>query len=201
MLEGGGPFVANDDLDRRVLAAAGIDRVVVLPTADAYEEPQLLVEAAVRWGERIGVAVEALMVLTRSQADAAAAEVVDGAPAVVLVGDSSNHLRSALKGTPLFEAIERLHARGGTVIAVGASGAALCDPMTDQRGGGFALGLGLVHGLAIIPAVEAWPRHQLDRAHQLADTPVADLPTGSALVRTAAGWEIVGPAVVHGDLP
>jgi hypothetical protein len=35
----------------------------------------------------------------------------------------------------------------------------------------------------------------------LADTPVVDLPTGSALVRTDAGWEIVGDAVTHGDLP
>ena len=42
-LAGGGPFVANDDLDRRLLAAAGADRVVVLPTADAFEEPATLV--------------------------------------------------------------------------------------------------------------------------------------------------------------
>ena len=34
VLEGGGPFVANDDLDRRVLD--GHERVVVLPTADAF---------------------------------------------------------------------------------------------------------------------------------------------------------------------
>ena len=42
---------------------------------------------------------------------------------------------------------------------------------------------------------------QLERSHSLADTPVVDLPTGSALVRTDAGWEIVGDAVQHGDLP
>ena len=106
VLEGGGPFVANDDLDRRVLD--GHERVVVLPTADAFEGPQALVDAAVAWGERIGVAVEPLMVLTRPQADDEAAAVIDGATAVALVGDSAPHLRSVLKDTPVFAAIERL---------------------------------------------------------------------------------------------
>ena len=31
-LQGGGPFVANDELDARLLAAVGAEQVVVLPT-------------------------------------------------------------------------------------------------------------------------------------------------------------------------
>jgi cyanophycinase len=199
VLQGGKPFVVNDDLDRRVLA--GIERVVMLPTADAYEQPRALVDAAAAWGERIGVAVEPLMVLTRPEADEAAAAVVAGASAVFLAGDSANHLRSVLKDTPLYAAICDLVARDGTVMAAGASAAALCDPMTDQRGGGFALGLGLVPGVAVIPGCEAWPADQLQRAHSLANTPVVDLPTGTAVIRRPDGWEIVGDAVVHGELP
>ena len=34
-----GAFVDNDELDRRLLAEAAADRVVMLPTADAFEEP------------------------------------------------------------------------------------------------------------------------------------------------------------------
>jgi cyanophycinase len=199
VFQGGKPFVANDELDRQVLA--GVERIVMLPTADAYEQPQALVDAALEWGARVGVVVEPLMVLTRSQADDAAAAVVAAAPAVFLAGDSANHLRSVLKDTPLFAAISGVLDRGGTVIAAGASAAALCDPMTDQRGGGFALGLGLVPGVAVIPGGEAWPADQLQRAHSLANTPVVDLPTGSAVVRRAGGWEVVGDAVLHGDLP
>jgi cyanophycinase len=198
-LQGGGPFVANDEVDRRLLD--GIDRIVVLPTADAYEQPQLLVDAALAWGTRIGVVVEPLMVLTRDQADAAAAAVVAAAPAVFLAGDSASHLRSVLKDTPLFEAIVGVVARGGTLIASGASAAALCDPMSDQRGGGFALGLGLVSGMAVIPASESWPHEQLERAHGLATTPLADLPTGSALIRRDQTWELVGNVTLQGDLP
>ena len=198
-LQGGGPFVSNDELDRTLLS--GTDRIVVLPTADAFEQPHQLVASAEAWGERIGVGVDPLMVLTRSEADESAAAVVDAAQAVFLAGDSASHLRSVLKDTPLFAALEALVERGGTLIACGSSAAAVCDPMTDQRGGAFALGLGIVRGLAVVPASEQWPREQLERAHTLANTPLVDLPTGSAVVRRDDQWETIGEATVRGDLP
>jgi cyanophycinase len=199
VLQGGGPFVANDDLDRRVLD--GHERIVVLPTADAFEQPQDLVDAAVAWGERIGIAIDPLMVLTRPDATAEAAAVIDAATALAVVGDSGIHLRSVLKDTPVFAAIERLVERGGVVIAAGPSASALCDPMTDRRGGAFALGLGLLPGIALLTEIEAWSDDLLERARGLADVPEVDLRTGSALIRTAAGWEVVGDADVRGDLP
>ncbi len=202
VLQGGGPFVSNDELDRRLLSGSGVDRVVMLPTADAFEQPALLVQAAQAWGRRIGVAVEPLMVITRADAEQpSAAAALDEVQGVVLAGDSASHLRSVLKDTSLFAALVQLVERGGTLIACGPCAAALCDPMTDQRGGGFALGLGLVSGLAVIPGSEDWPREQIERAHTHANTPVVDLPTGSAIVRRDDTWEIVGDAIVHGELP
>jgi cyanophycinase-like exopeptidase len=201
-LQGGGPFVSNDALDRRLLSATGVERIVMLPTADAFEQPARLVAAAEAWGARIGVAVEPLMVMTRSDADGPGpAATVDAAQAVFLAGDSASHLRSVLKDTPLFVALAALLDRDGTLIACGPCAAALCDPMTDQRGGGFALGLGLVEGLAVIPGSEHWPREQLDRAHTHANTPLVDLPTGTAIVRRGDTWEVIGEATVHGELP
>ena len=201
-LAGGGPFTANDELDRRLVTAAGVDRVVVLPTADAFEEPATLIGAAMRWGERLDVLVEALMVMQRHDAeDEGAAEVVRTAQAVWLVGDSSMHLRSALKDTPVFAGLGDVLAAGGVVAAVGPSAAALCDPMLDQRGGAFTLGLGLVRGIAVIPGAEAWSEERRARTLSLADTPVVELPTGSALLRADDGWELVGSPVLHGDLP
>ena len=201
-LLGGGPFSDNDDLDRRLLADAGAERVVVLPTADAFEEPAKLIAAAMSWGERLDVVIEALMVLQRHDAeDAGAAGVVSRARAVYLVGDSSQHLRSALKGTPVFAALGEVLGGGGLVAAVGASAAALCDPMLDQRGGAFTLGLGLVPGLAVIPEAETESEERRQRTLSLATTPVVELPTGSALVRRRQDWELVGAPVVHGQLP
>ena len=94
-LIGGGEWLGGgEDFDRELLARVDHSEVVVLPTADAYEQPQVLVDAALAWGARIGVIVEPLMLLTRAQADDDAAAVIAAAPAVFLAGDSANHLRS-----------------------------------------------------------------------------------------------------------
>lgn len=199
---GGGPFVANDELDRALLAEVGVDRVVVLPTADAFEQPEVLVAASTAWAERLGVEVEALMVFHRQEADdEEAARVVSTARAVYLVGDSSMHLRSTLKDTAVWRAVEGVVAGGGLVVGVGSSAAALCDPMLDQRGGAFTLGLGLVSGVAVIPEVETWSEERLHRTRSLADTPLIELPTGSAAVRRDGDWTLHGEAVAQGTLP
>ena len=201
-LQGGGPFAANDDLDRRLLAAAGATRVVMLPTADAYEHPELLVAAALHWGERLDIEVEALMVMRRGEAmDEGAVGVVRGARAVYLVGDQPLHLRSVLKATPLWEAITEVLSSGGLVAATGGSADAMCDPMIDPRGGAFTLGLGLINGLALVTEAETWSTDRLHRTLKLANTPIVELPSGSALVLTADGWERVGELTVHGELP
>ncbi len=201
-LQGGGPFAANDALDRRVLTAAGATSAVVLPTADAFERPDRLVAAAMNWGERLDVEVEALMVMRRGEAmESGPSEVVRRARAVYLVGDQPLHLRSVLKGTPLWEAITEVMAEGGVVVATGGSAAAMCDPMVDPRGGAFTLGLGLVVGLALVTEAETWSSDRLHRTLKLANTPLVELPSGSALIRTEQGWEQIGDMTVHGELP
>jgi cyanophycinase len=202
-LVGGGPFRANDELDRRLLQTVEAGRVVVLPTADAFEEPAELVATAMSWGERLQVEVDALMVMQRhdAEADGAAAAVRD-ARAVYLVGDSSMHLRSVLKETSVFAALNDVLAGGGLLVAVGSCAAAVCDPMLDQRGGAFTLGLGLVRGIAVIPEAETWSEERLHRTLSLADTAVIELPTGSAVVGHDGEWELTGtpPPTVHGEL-
>ena len=201
-LLGGGPFVANDDLDRRLIAMSGATSVVVLPTADAFEHPGRLIDTARSWGERLGVAVDGRMVLRRADAnDAGHAAAVQGARMVYLSGDSPLHLRSVLKDTAVFDGLRAVIANGGVVAATGASAACLCDPMTDPRGGAFSLGLGLVDGLAILPESETWSPERLHRTLALANGfAVAVLATGSALLRTGSSWETVGEAEVHGEL-
>lgn len=200
-LLGGGPFVVNDELDARLLANAGADRVAILPTADAFEQPDQLVAAAMAWGERLGVVVEPLRVFQRHDAeDATMASAIDAISAVYLVGDSSQHLRSVLKDTLVLRAITGVIERGGLVAAVGPSAAALCDPMLDQRGGAFTLGLGLAPGMSVIPDAQSLSDEALQRTRSLADTPLVELPAGAAAVRRPAGWELVGDVVVHGTL-
>lgn len=201
-LQGGGPFTANDELDRRLLTEVGADRVVVLPTADAFEHPERLVTAAMNWGERLGVEVDALMVLRRGEAmEEGAARVIRGVRAVWFVGDQPLHLRSVVKDTPLMAAVVDLIAMGGVMTAVSGSAAAMCDPMVDPRGGAFTLGLGLIPGLALVTEAERWSPERLHRTRRLANTTFAVLRTGDALVRSGTSWERIGDPEVHGDLP
>jgi len=198
---GGGAFFGNDELDRRLLAEVGADRVVMLPTADAFEEPGALVSTAMTWAERLGIEIEALMVMQRHDAeDGGAAGVIDMASAVYLAGDSSMHLRSVLKDTAVFAALRRVLERGGLVVAIGPSAAALSDPMFDVRGGAFTLGLGLETGVAIIPESEKWSDEALARTRSLATTPIIELPTGAAAVSRRGTWELLGDAVASGEL-
>lgn len=201
-LMGGGAFTANDELDAQLLAAAGATKVAVLPTADAFEHPERLVAAAMNWGERLGVDIEALMVLRRVDAlDPAAAEPLRGVRAVYLVGDQPLHLRSVLKDTPLFAAISDVLASGALVAAVGGSAAALCDPMVDPRGGAFTIGLGMVQSLALATEAETWSPERLHRTRELANTTLAVLHTGDALISEQGAWRTAGRPEVFGDLP
>lgn len=206
-LQGGGPFADNDDLDRALLGEVGITdrsggKVVMLPTADAFERPERLANAATIWGERLGVDVESLMVLTRGGAsDPAAVAAVGAARAVYLAGDQPLHLRSVMKDTPLWAAVCEVVNRGGLVVGVGPCASALCDPMVDPRGGAFTIGLGLVGDLAFLSESDQLSAERMHRTLELADTTVVCAPVGSALVRRPDGWTSVGDLDIHGDLP
>ena len=177
-LLGGGPFVANDDLDRPLLGD-GRRR----PGRRAADRRRVrgagaLVAAAMSWAERLGVEIEALMVLQRRDAeDAGAAAVVGGcaggvprrrlvdAPAQRAEGHGGARCRSPACSRP-----------ADWWPRLGPSAAALCDPMLDQRGGAFTLGLGLVTGVAVVTGTETWSAERLHRARQLANTPLVELP-------------------------
>lgn len=205
-LQGGGPFEAHDDVDRELLQRRRATTVAVLPTADAMEDPELLVEAAAAWADRVGSpAIDAVIVLERRESTKDAAQRLCDADAVYVVGDSPLHLRSAIKDTPVMDAL-RQQSTGGLVVAVGASAAALCDPMTDPRGGAFTLGLGLVPGLALVTEAERWTEERLLRTRELAaemheSCCLAILPSTSALVLDDDGWNRRGDVELIGELP
>jgi cyanophycinase len=200
VLQGGGPFISNDELDARVLQGLS-GYVAVLPTAEAFENPAVLIATSVVWAQRMGVETKLCAVYTRADArEDGFAQIIRDAAAVYVVGDSPIHLRTTLQATVVYEAIEQ-QIESGIVVAVAGSAAALCDPMVDPRGGAFTLGLGLVEGIAVITESETWSHDRLQRSLQLANTTVVQLPTGSALLYNGGKWNVDGPAIIHGALP
>jgi cyanophycinase len=201
-LVGGGEFRLTADVDRELVDRAETNEVVVLPTAAAFEHPDHAIAAAMSWFEPMGLDTEARMVLTRRDAfDPQHVDAVSAGRFIYLVGGSPLHLRSVLKDTPVWEAIRSVLDRGGVVAASGSCAAAVCDPMTDPRGGAFTLGLGLVPSIAVVPEAELKSEDRLHRTLKLAiGFPVVVLPSGTALLRDDSGWTRIGDVEVHGTL-
>jgi cyanophycinase len=197
---GGGEWQEGCTFDAELLTASGGSEVVLLPTADAYEHPEVLVQTATSWFEGLGATVRALDVLRRP--DALVEEHVTAvreARFLYLSGDSPMHLRSVVKDTPLWDAVVDAW-QGGAVLAASAGAARLMgDPMVDPRGGAFTLGMGLVSNLAVIPHHDKWTG---DRAHRTlrlspAGVVVAGIDERTALIRDPDGsWRTEGAGEV-----
>ncbi len=203
-LVGGGEWDEGCTFDAGFLAESGSDQVLVLPTAAAYEHPERQVLRAGEWFGPLGGRVEGLMVLSRADAeDTGAAAVVRGARFVYLIGSSPMHLRSVLKHSAVWEALVEAWADGAVVVGSSGAAMALTDPMVDARGGGLTIGLGLVHGVAVVPHFgdvhEDGHGEKLHRSVQLAPTgtPLAGIPERTALIRAPGGaWRAEGAGAV-----
>jgi cyanophycinase len=194
-LVGGGEWSAGCGFDAELLAAVDADEVVVLPTAAAFENPHRYVERATSWFEALGATVRPLDVLQRAAAhDDANANAVRSARFLYLAGDSPMHLRSVLKDTPVWDALVAAWEDGAVVAGSGDAGSALLDPMFDPRGGAFAMGLGLLTKLALLPGAEADVAGHHRRTLELADPGLvlAAVPRGTALVAEGGTWRVTG---------
>ena len=193
---GGRPFSEGCTFDAGLLEHSGADEVLILPTAAAYEDPASLVESARRWFDSLGVPARGLDVLSRTDAlDGGNADAVRAASFVYLVGDNPMHLRSVFKDAPVWESLVEAWRGGSVLAAVGGASRVLCDPMVDPRGGAFAVGLGLMPGMALIPHQDHWSREKAQRTLELAasDLPVAAVDDATALVRDGDGsWRVEG---------
>jgi cyanophycinase len=196
-LVGGGEWRdGSEELDRALLEASDATELVVLPTAAAFEQPAKVAERAVDWFAKLGAKATPIMVLNRRDADNDAnVKAVKGAKFVYLADGSPLHLRSALKGSQLWDVIVGAYRAGGVLAASGAGATVICDPMVDPRGGAYTVGLGLVNGLAIFPYHGSTAEHLRDRSTELLprDAVLAGVDGGTALVRDREGnWRALG---------
>jgi cyanophycinase len=199
-LVGGGEWQEPCTFDRDLLAASGGKDVLVLPTAAAYEHPERSVDAAVTYFRRLGGRATGLMVLRRPDAeDGANAEAVRVARFIYLSGGSVLHLRSVLKDSRLWQALEGAW-QDGAVLAGSAAGAmVLGDPMVDPRGGALTVGLGLVEQLAVLPHADTWSAEKAHRTFSLAEggLRIAAIDSHTALIRDSDGsWRVAGAGKV-----
>jgi cyanophycinase len=199
-LVGGGEWSEGCVFDRELLDASGATEVLVLPTAAAYERPERAVETATRWFEAMGAKARGLMVLRRPDAEEEAnAAAVRDSRFIYLGGGSPLHLRSVLKDTAVWSALEEAWQGGATLAGSSAGAMVLGDPMVDPRGGAYTLGLGLVEQLAVIPHHDTWSTDKTHRTMELAPSGVAvvGIDERTAVIRDPAGhWRSAGVGTV-----
>jgi cyanophycinase len=199
-LVGGQEWQDGCSFDADLLEDSGGDEVLVLPTAAAYEHPERAVETARRWFERLGAKVVGLPVLGRRDAEEESnAAAVQDARFVYLGGGSPLHLRSVLKGSRVWAALEAAWQSGAVVAGSSAGAMVLGDPMVDPRGGAFTIGLGLIEQVAVLPHADTWSHEKAHRTVTLAagGTRVVAIDERTALIRAHDGtWRVAGAGSV-----
>jgi len=183
-------------LDSHLLHLAECDEVLIVPTAAAFEHPERAVEQATQWFRGLGATAIGLPVLNRRDAEADEMVAAMRVARFVYLSDGSPlHLRSVLKGSPLFDALLYAHGRGAVIAASGAGATVVCDPMVDPRGGAYTVGLGIVRGLAVFPDHAGAADHRRERSLELQpdDAVLVGLDEHTAIVREASGqWNVMG---------
>ena len=143
------------------------------------------------------------MVLQRSEATDEAANVIAAADAVWVVGDSSLHLRSVVKDTPVMDALRSKADDGPARRCRQQRRRAVRPDDRSREAAPTRSGSAVVSKLALITEVETWSPEQLQRSRDLAAehgdaalvllplrTPPSSSTTGA--VETVGDVEIVG---------
>jgi cyanophycinase len=192
LLNGGDEFrPGNEPQDRELVTAALAHGgpAYVVPTAAGRQAPERAVSTAQGWFQGLGLALEELRVLTRTDAASERlAEKAAGASLLYLTGGDPGLLAKVLVGTPVWAAMAAAW-RAGTALAGSSAGAmALCEwtlvmarwPRHHERKPVPALNI--VPGTAVLP-------HYRQMGSRWS---VGDQPDGLTLLgldeRTAAVW-------------
>ena len=186
VLAGGGELDVATPAGR---ALEGCDSVAVVTLAAAYRRPDGLLAEIGAWAQALSLEHAVVRAVRRSDSlDLQVSEPIAGCDGVLVLDGSPAHFVSAVKATPLLEAIVAAHERGADVVWSGATAAAVCASMVDDRGGALTVGLGLYDGIAVAAGWERWPRDRRRRLRTMipASTLFMALESGAAVQSTVA---------------
>ena len=178
-------------------ALAGCDSVAVVTMAAAFRRPDALASQIGAWADTLSVEHVLVRGVRRSDAlDPAVAKPIAACDGVLVLDGSPAHFVAAVKGTPLLDAIVAAHRSGADIVWSGATAAAVCASMVDDRGGALTVGLGLHGGIVVAAAWESWPRDRRRRLRGMVPESALfmALESGAAVESTAPPQEWASPA-------
>ena len=151
-LVGGDEFREGcEGMDEAILAATGesTPTVLIIPTAAAFERPDMAAQNGVRHFTSLGADAHPLMALDRQGAmDAGLASEVDSADLVYLTGGNPGHLLESLSNSALLNRITAVLERGA-VLAGSSAGAMVMGNWMRFRE--WRRALGIAEGVATLP--------------------------------------------------
>jgi cyanophycinase len=207
VLVGSGEFLQGMvALDRDLLASIGRarPRVAILPTASAPDGEVIFrrwADLGIEHFSALGAEVEAVFVRTREEADDdGAAQAIGEADLVYLSGGKPGHLRRALEGSRVGDALLTAHARGAVLAGCSAGAMVLAahQPEFRRRMLPWPLrwrsGLALVEGVAVLPHYDAWPEAVVAVMALQAprDVAVLGIDEDTAIVGRDGAWQVHG---------
>jgi len=209
-LVGAGEFLPSmRAVDRELLLRSGGDRVVILPTASAPDGPDVFERWASKGVEHfqaLGAHAVAVRAMTREEClSPKTAALIRDADLVYFSGGKPDYLYRTLEGTPTWQAVLEILARGGVVAGCSAGamilGAFIPAFRFRQLPGRTALwgpAFGLVPDAVIIPHFDEMPRAILRTwiALRPAETHALGIDGGTALVGAPDDWRVLGSGSV-----
>ncbi len=187
------------EMDEALLGATGAKspRVLVLPTAAAFENPGRAAAKGVEYYASLGAKASALMVLGSDEAnDEAFLKPVRSADVIVLTGGNPRHLLDRLQGSALLSELRRANARGATLVGSSAGAMVLGSWMRYR---GWSEALGVVDGVVVLP------HHEGSDPASVAAGLEAEAPPGlttlgidamSCCLSGPDGWQVLGAGCV-----
>ena len=159
LLVGGDEFrPASVGMDRHILQLTGKNapRVAIIPTAAAYENPQLAASNGVRHFSGLGADAYGVDVIQRADAEnPRIAAQLDGADVIYFTGGSPEHLYSVLAGSPLLAAVIAAN-NAGAIWAGSSAGAMVLGAVMRRPSAGSPVSA----ALNIVPNVMTLPHHE-----------------------------------------
>lgn len=145
-------------MDRRILELTGKDapRVAIIPTAAAYENPQMAASNGIRHFSVLGANAYSVDVIRRDDAEnPRIAAQLDDADVIYFTGGSPEHLHSVLAGSPLLEAVVAAN-DAGAIWAGSSAGAMVLGAVMRRPSSGSPVS----PALNIVPNVMTLPHHE-----------------------------------------
>jgi len=184
----------NEPQDEVLVAAASEGPAFVLATAAGRQRPDLAVRNARAWFERLGLHVEELPAIRRSDVTSQKnAELAHTGRFFYLVGGDPGLVPKTLADTPVWDAIVEAW-RGGAALAGSSAGAMALGEWTlirDRRPGDarrrYRRALSLVPRIAVVPHFDRFGERWVDGA--LAGAPRDDVVLVAVDERSAALWQ------------